>query len=255
MESDSSIEEKQEYLRENVLEKGLDANSFADYLVSKRGEDASNIGSWSMKDLRQAVKEFIQIQESKKKESKIEEEGENENIIKKDEDKLENKINEKENEAENEIIINENNDKESKEKESIKEEKKIDKKELKKEEKKEIKNQNENKKENILPPEIYGIVSPSTYGDFKNLENSPLSSVENPIITISSPEKKEGGIFSKSYIIYLITTKDPSLNVKRRYSDFEWFHQTLLFLYPYLVIPPIPKKKSLKLKKKEKMKT
>ena len=136
---------------------------------------------------------------------------------------------------ENEKIINENKGKDSKwkikEKEYIKEGKIADKKEIIKEEQKEIKNQNENKNENLFPPEIYGIVIPSTYKDCKNLENTPLSSIENPIITISSPEKREGGIFSKSYIIYLVTTKDPSLNVKRRYSDFEWLHQTRLFFF------------------------
>ena len=77
------------------------------------------------------------------------------------------------------------------------------------------------------------------------MEKTPLSSVEKPFITISSPEKKEGGLFSKSYITYIITTKDPSLKVKRRYSDFEWFHQILLDLYPYIVIPPIPKKNKI----------
>ena len=233
MEEDNSIEEKQEFLRESVLEKGLDANKFADYLVSKRGEEAADINTWSMKDLKQAVKEFIQKEELKKKESQNEENHEDgEDFIIEGEDKIE-----------NEIKINTNEETESKiiEKESIG--KKIEK-NPKQEKKEEIKKENVVKKEITLPPEIYGIVGPHTFG-CRKLENTPLSSVENPIITLSSPELIEGGFFSKSYITYLITTKEPSLSVRRRYSDFVWFHQTLLELYPYVVIPPIPKKNKI----------
>ena len=231
--NDSSIEEKQEFLRESVLDKGLDANSFADYLVSKRGEEGSNLDTWSMNELKLAVKEFIEINESKKKESE-KEDDENENIIIENEDKIENEINEKE------IKDNKLNEKEG---DNIPEKEKS-KKKSKKESEKEIKIQNETKIENIFPPEIYGILCPPTF-ECKPLENTPLSSIENLIITISSPEKKEGGFFSNAYITYLITTKEPNLNVRRRYSDFVWFHQKLLDLYPYVVIPPIPKKNKI----------
>ena len=74
------------------------------------------------------------------------------------------------------------------------------------------------------------------------MDNTPLSSVDNLIIKISNPEKVGGGFFSKTYVTYLITTNEPKLSVRRRYTDFVWFHQTLLELYPYIVIPPIPKK-------------
>jgi hypothetical protein len=35
-------------LRENILEKGYEANLFADYLMMKKGEDGADIGSWSI---------------------------------------------------------------------------------------------------------------------------------------------------------------------------------------------------------------
>ena len=68
----SSIEKKQEFLRESVLDKGLDANSFADYLVSKRGEEGSNLDTWSMNELKLAVKEFIEINKKKEQEKEKE---------------------------------------------------------------------------------------------------------------------------------------------------------------------------------------
>ena len=278
MEEDNSIEEKQEYLRENILEKGFEANTFADYLVSQKGEEASDINNVSMDDLRQAVKEFIEKHESdnKNKQKDIssnsdEEEEKNENKKDEKEDDNENKINEieieeeklieKEDEKEKDNIINEKENEKEKEtskkskkevkepkKEQKKETKKDTKKEPKKEEKKEhIKEANIGKEKEIvtiLPPEIYGIVAPNNF-ECKVVENTPLSSVKNPIITVSSPEKKEGGFFSKSYITYLVSTNEIYLNVRRRYTDFIWLHQTLLNLYPYIVIPPIPKKNKI----------
>ena len=261
MEEDGSIEEKQEYLRVNILEKGFKADEFADYLVSKKGEGAADVNALTMDDLHQAVKEFIEghksdnkeeqkdkisndDEEEKENKNKKNEEEEGENEIKINEEKNEEKINEKEDEKEK---------KEEKEssKKAKKEEKEPPKKDInkepKKEEKKVIKDipkkfQNIVEIEGDIPPEIYGIVTPQFF-ECKQLENTPLSSTKNPVITISSPEKKEGSFFIKSYISYLVTTSEINLNVKRRYSDFVWLHQALLDLYPYLFIPPIPKKK------------
>ena len=52
-------EEKQNYLRQNILDKGYDANEFVSFLISKKGEAASDISNWSMKDLHVVVQEFI----------------------------------------------------------------------------------------------------------------------------------------------------------------------------------------------------
>ena len=256
MEEDSSIEEKQEYLRDNILNKGYDANSFAEFLISKRGEESADIGTWSMEDLREAVKEFLenhkieQNNDEKEEISKKEEENniieteeqineDNENIIIEKEEKEEEKKEEKEEKKEEE------EEKEDKEKKEEKKEKDKSKKEEKKNvDKKEKEKEKENNIESTLPPEIYGIVLPEKF-ECKELESTPLSSVKNLVITLSSPEKKEGGFFSKSYITYLITTSEVNLKVRRRYTDFVWFHQIILQLYPYIVVPSIPKKNKI----------
>lgn len=227
-ENENSIEEKQEYLRENILEKGYDANTFADYLVSKRGEEAADLGTWSMIDLIEVVQEFLEKHKAdpKKNEENKSEKSDEENKIIEDAKEAnegeENKINEEVGETE------------------VKEESKEKKEEPKKEQKKE----QEKQKESALPPEIYGIVLPEKF-ECKELENTPLSSVEDLVITLSSPEKKEGGFFTKSYVTYLITTNKLDLSVRRRYTDFDWLHQMVLQLYPYVVVPAIPKKNKI----------
>ena len=90
----------------------------------------------------------------------------------------------------------------------------------------------------------YGIVT-NTYEDTKSLDNTPLGAEENAIIQVTSPEKIEGGFFSKSYVTYLITTNPLNLKVRRRYSDFEWFRQMLQNLYNYNVIQSTQKKSKI----------
>ena len=60
-------EEKQNYLRQNILDKGYDANEFVAFLISKKGEAASDISNWSMKDLHVVVQEFISIHKNENK--------------------------------------------------------------------------------------------------------------------------------------------------------------------------------------------
>lgn len=54
------LESKQSYLRENVLEKGYDADDFMSFLQHKK-ENGLNLNNWSMQELENAVKEFIKL--------------------------------------------------------------------------------------------------------------------------------------------------------------------------------------------------
>ena len=76
----------------------------------------------------------------------------------------------------------------------------------------------------------------------KPLEETELSKFENLEITVNQPEKKNGGFFSKTYVTYMVTTQPSLYKVRRKYSDFAWFHSTLLNLFQFCVISPIPKK-------------
>ena len=44
MEEEQEI--KQSYLRKEILEKNYDANSFLEFLITKKGEIASDINNW-----------------------------------------------------------------------------------------------------------------------------------------------------------------------------------------------------------------
>ena len=65
------MEEKQNYLRQNILDKGYDANEFVAFLQSKKGEAASDITNWSMKDLHIVVQEFISEHNQEKEKNTV----------------------------------------------------------------------------------------------------------------------------------------------------------------------------------------
>ena len=52
-------EAKQNYLRENILDKGYDAEDFASFLKSKKGELGVKLGLWTLSELKLAVQEYI----------------------------------------------------------------------------------------------------------------------------------------------------------------------------------------------------
>ena len=62
------------------------------------------------------------------------------------------------------------------------------------------------------------------------------------MVKVSSPEKVEGGIFSKSYVSYLVVTEPFNYKTRKRYSEFLWLRKTLSIIYSHCVIPPLCKK-------------
>jgi hypothetical protein len=65
MSDDATTEEKQNFLRETILDKGYDVNKFVQFLIDKKGEGGADVAVWSMYDLQIVVKEFIKRMEEK----------------------------------------------------------------------------------------------------------------------------------------------------------------------------------------------
>lgn len=61
MSDDATTEEKQNFLREKILDKGYDTGQFVQFLIDKKGEDGADVAVWSMHDLQIVVKEFIKL--------------------------------------------------------------------------------------------------------------------------------------------------------------------------------------------------
>ena len=69
-------------------------------------------------------------------------------------------------------------------------------------------------------------------------EITDISRNNNIEIIISNPLFKEGGLFGKSNLTFLVETKPLNLEVRRRVRDFKWLHDTLMKAYINCIIPP-----------------
>ena len=200
---DDDLNAKQTFLRENILEKGYDAEDFMRLLQSKKGESGLDLISWTMKELKEAVKEFTQDKPL-----------ENEGSPYIEEEKIDNKIHEIENYEEKD----EHNDNNVPQSEEIYDLDKF----------------SQEHPEKSGPKEEY---VKTTVNEFTNFTDK-----DGIIVKISSPEKKEGGIFSKSYVSYLVETEPFAFQTRKRFSDFLWLRKTLASVYSHCVIPPLCKK-------------
>ena len=235
---DESIEAKQAYLRENILEKNYDADEFMSFLQMKKGENGLDLSNWAMKDLMKVVDEFIHdknkgnvpeeaINPSINKINDIEDEGEkniNENNNEIKESTNSNIINEEDDTQENNIHENDNNIQENKEND-------IQENDIQENNIHENNQEMSQPKEEII--EIEKCLKP---------DSSPLSNIEKIDVKLSSPKKLKEGIFSKSFISYVVTTDPLDYKTTKRYSDFSALRNKLSMIYPNCVLPPLCKK-------------
>ena len=67
MEDEQEI--KQSYLRKEILDNNYDAQSFLDFLITKKGEKASDINNWTIDELKTVVIEFKNANNNNQKEN------------------------------------------------------------------------------------------------------------------------------------------------------------------------------------------
>ena len=204
MDEEFETKEKQEYLRVNILEKGYNADEFMEYLENLGGEKGLEIRNWSKDDLIKAVHDF-QKNGGNPLKTDINKSKSNDKI-----DVNCTNINNKNN---NNNINN-------------------------------IKKENENNINNKI--NIYNqdnnIIYDQEYINCNISETTPISKKTDIKITITDPQKMEGGIFSKGYATYLVKTEPFKFEVRRRFSDFEWLREVLMNQYNNCIIPPVYKK-------------
>ena len=271
--SDSELE-KQNYLRENILNKGYEAEDFVSYLTSKKGEEGVDLSNWSLDELKNVVQEYITANPLTQ--------TQNINNI---DNQPNNEINQNNIQA-NQILIQNMNTMNNMNNinnmnlapglnpypnmynmnldpnvvsllanqnlNNINQNQEIS----------NISDINNNIQQSLplnFPQfsgengvinsqgeliDIYGIINADNILCSLS-EKTELSKYENIKIEIALGEKKPGSFFSKAYQTYVISLPKLNLKVNRRYSDFEWLRQILVTRYPSCVIPPIPKKNKL----------
>ena len=252
--SDSSQEEKQNFLRVKILEKGYDTNQFVQFLIDKKGENGADVSFWTMNDLKSVVREFIilnggqvegeeppkaPIKQMAKKVSMFDVLGEAKPKAQPQSQPQKPKTEtQKASPPSQQLQQNQQNIEQKKNEKSYNATTPA------------VAVTNTSTSNNaIKPPSIslsgneseYGVIIAETK-KCKPLESTDIGKSQNVSITISKPEKKKGGFLSKDYMTYLISTLPVSYKVRRRYSDFGWLRAALQNHFPANLIPPIPKR-------------
>ena len=211
---------KQQFLREEILEKNYDPQSFIDFLITKKGETAADINNWSLEELKSIVVEFKNYQNSNNDISqKKEQQPKAENISKEEVKNKQYFISYYNEDTNNEwLFMNP-----------------------------EIENNDSNSNNNSFNTSL-NIEHKVIEIDCLEPDQSPLSKHEKINIKVSSPKKEYEstglkGFFMKTiYYTFLLENDELKIKKRRRYTDFEWLRKTLLRLYPGYYIPPLPLK-------------
>ena len=243
-----SIEDKQNYLRSEIIDKGFDPDDFFQFLSSlKEGE--VDLQNWYMNELIDIVNQYkINIEKKKKSNSENNEQKEEDlNEIK--QEKIESKLNENI-EYEKEINLNKNNNNNNDINNNNKENNINN---------NNIKNQFENNKNDFTVIDKNTIEYKSAISSSIDLSAEPLdtysldlycqkfppSDMENINdikIIVSDPVVIKGGFFSKTIYKYSISTPSLGYKVDRQLDDFDWLYNKLTELYPGVILSPIPLK-------------
>ena len=218
--------EKQNLIREEIINKGYDSIQFIEYLIQCKGQGGENINIWSITDLKNAIKDYTYLANMKKENKNNNNENNNGN----NQDKP-SESNQNENNSNN---MNNNIDmsapsapKEKNLGESILSSV-ID-----------IKNNIFSDSSKQLEKIDYGLNTPNSL-DCRPIDNTELGKQNEIYIKIGFPEKIDGGFFGRDSVSFTLTAIPLGFVVKRNYLDFEWLRDILLKLYNFNFIPSLP---------------
>jgi len=206
--------EKQNLIREEIINKGYDSIKFIEYLIQCKGPGGENINIWPINDLKNAIKDFIYISDNSKKEDNKGVEAQ--------------KLNSNKNEIENNIDMSAPSAPKDKNLGETILMSVID-----------IKNNIFSDSSKPNEKIDYGLKTPNNL-DCRPLDNTELGKQEEIYIKIGFPEKIDGGFFGRDSVSFTVAAIPLGFVVKRNYLDFEWLRDILLKLYNINFIPSLP---------------
>ena len=204
-----SIEEKQLFLRNEIIDQGYNPEEFSSYMGSLRGENALDLETWSFQDLQRVVKDF-KSQTTPNQHNQVEippQQNENQNQ-----------------EQEQNMQQNQGNDIEGAVKDNTIPEK-VDQKPV-------------SNSDSLFPNDPF-----EKYEQIVKtgrLKNNDITDKNDLFVTISNPKKVNPGIFSSSYYQYDVQTNPIGYKVVRKVSDFTFLYETLPLFNSAVFNPILP---------------
>ena len=211
--------EKQNLIREEIINKGYDSIQFIEYLTQCKGPGGEDINSWSVQDLKNAIKDFVYLNKNQSKnENNIINETKNNTPL----NKKENEINENKSDMPAPLAPQEKNLSETVLMNII-----------------DIKNNIFTDSSKKIEKADYGLETPDSL-DCRPIDKTDLSIHQEIYVKIGFPEKIDGGFFGRDSVSFTVTAIPLGFVVKRNYFDFEWLQDILIKLYNSNFIPSLP---------------
>ncbi len=218
-----SLEEKQQYLRSEIIEQGYDPDEFSNYMGSLREDNSLDLETWSFADLQTVVNNFRA--QMAQRQQQIQNNPQEEQYQEKEQVQGQEQQQEipQTQEANTNDLPQEGNDIESAVKDST------------------IPEKLENKIQNpgtTLPKdpfEEFELVKKVGL-----LKKNDITDQNNLNITISNPVKVKGGIFASSYYQYTVQTNPVGYKAVRKLSDFTFLYETLPIINSAVFNPVLP---------------
>ena len=201
-----SLEEKQQYLSEEIIQQNYDGNEFSEFIKSFRGEEEVDLDSWTLEDLKTVVVQFKSQYQPKQAEQENQEEQNVQNE------------NEQPQEEQNQENVQENVQ------------------EIEQEKKETVlpKPATENTFPNEFLDPLYLVLKT------EKLEINEISDNNNLFITISNPIRIKPSLLQMPYYQYDVKTDPVGFKVVRKLSDFTFLYETLPLINCAVFNPILP---------------
>ena len=218
-----SLEDKQQFLRSEILDQGYDPQDFNQFMMTIKNEENVDLEKWSMAEIQTTVNSYkekiTEMQQAQQQEQLQQEQLQQQQ---------EQQQQEQAQETENPVKEEEN-----------KEQKEETQQQTPTDSTPQPTNQQQEKtpKQNSLkdPFENYEQLVKCV-----KLEENEITNRKDLFITICEPEKVKLGLFSAAYYQYSVKTAPVNYNVKRKIDDFTFLYSKLPLLNPGVFNPVLP---------------
>lgn len=217
MEDDQEIEQKQAYLRTEIIDKGYSPEDFMSFL-EQQGEGKTFLENWKFDDLKSIVAVFqIQVNENNNiPQANVEQQNDYDNNHPYPDQQEMHVQDDEANLQENWVDVQpqENNS-----------------------------NNNNNNEEEVVE-KAPKLQEEQNYQletiECTKLQQTSFTDNNELQFIVSEPKMVNNGFFSIPYCEYKVTMLPSNMNVTRKKADFVWLHQKLSEYFPDNIIPPLP---------------
>ena len=245
--NDKELQIKQNFLKSEIIDKGIDPNKFLEYCVSIK-ENGDDINNWNFDDLKKCVADFNEL--LKKESQNDEQEAQNiSNINNSISNSNSNSLQissihsqpQNLNQDNSQIIQKNSSNNKIFANQIYKTALSLNIIQVNNENFRKL-IQTEMQDISLIYPNLNLNIPNKLEIKCKKAEKTNLNDKKIKVI-IQNPKNSEKSLLFTQYTLYEVFTKEMDWLVQRRYSDFDWLRNILSKLYPRTFIPPMAKKK------------